>query len=208
MRLKELKQKAKKSIKSLLILVALYVIYMILINNFTSEQLQWAVIIILFLVLSSDIEKINDKLSGIKKEDYLTYNIDYSVKVNELYPNDLFIKKLNIGDYIIKIKEVIGEPYIVISDYFGDQRYIIKLDNLGKLVNILYKKGVVEYYRNENDYISNAIKEKENEIKIQKDYLEQEEDINDEGRKDIQEYIIELEQNIIELRKKMQDIDE
>jgi hypothetical protein len=137
MRLKELKQKAKKSIKSLLILVALYVIYIILINNFTSEQLQWAVIIILFLVLSSDIEKINDKLSGIKKEDYFTYNIDYSVKVNELYPNNLFIKKLNIGDYIITIKEVIGEPYIVISDFFGDERYIIKLYNLGKLVTFL-----------------------------------------------------------------------
>jgi hypothetical protein len=55
MRLNEIKQMAKRNIKGLLILAGIYLTYIILINTVTGEQLQWAAIIFLFLLLSSKI---------------------------------------------------------------------------------------------------------------------------------------------------------
>lgn len=208
MRLRKIKEIAKRNIIALLILVTLYLIYIILINTFTGEQLQWLAVLFLFFLFSYRLENISNKLSGIKKEEYLnTYKIDYSVKANEIYSQDIFVKTLHVGGYTAKIEKVGGESYIVISDFVGDEICIIGLDNLGKLVTLLQERGFVEYYINEKDYISNAVREKENEINIYREYLESK-DINDEATEDMQEDVIRLERNIIELKKKLQDIEE
>lgn len=75
-----------------------------------------------------------------------------------------------------------------------------------KLLTLLQERELEEYFKSEKDYINHAIKEKEKEINIYKEYLESK-DIGDEASENMQEDIIKLGRNIIELKEKMQDIE-
>lgn len=207
MRLNEIKTMAKRTIKLLLILLAIILIYHILIYIFTENQLLWGGIIFVLFLSDYRIGNIINKLSGIKKEGHSTYKIDYSIKAKEIYSEDIFFKTLHGGGYRVTINELGGQSYIVLSDIMGDEICIIGLDKLGNLLTLLQEKELGEYYENEKDYIIHAIKEKENEINEYRKYIENR-DVDDFTTKEMKNDIIVLERNIMELRKKLQDIDE